>query len=183
MLAVLSAFESFLMRWTMRAAMAFLVLAACISLWQVVTRFVFEEPSTWSEVAARSLDIWMVYLGVAVAFRHGSLMAVEYLHTRLRGTARMVLVAAISGLSLGVLAVIAWAGWQMIGRAQYQMLAGVENPFTGEGISIAWVYAAIPVGAVLSMVGVIARALEEFAGTRRAAADEPAPAVAEARVP
>jgi len=86
-----------------------------------------------------------------------------------------VLVSAIAGLSLGVLAVIAWAGWQMVGRAQFQMLAGVDNPFTGEGISIAWVYAAIPVGAVLSMVGVVARAAEEIALVRRTGTAPAAP--------
>lgn len=167
MLAALSAFEKFVMRWTLRAAMTLLVLAACVSLWQVVTRFVFEEPSTWSEVTARSLDIWMVYLGIAVAFRQGALMAVEFVQARLRGNARIALVAMIAGLSLGVLGVMAWFGWVMVDRVRFQMLAGVDNPFTGEGISIAWVYAAVPVGAVLSMVGVAARAAEEITAVRR----------------
>lgn len=176
MLAALSLFEKFLMRWTMRAAMALLVLACIVSFYQVITRFVFEEPSTWSEVMARSVDIWMVYLGVAVAFRQGALITVEFVHARTSGNARIALVAAISGLSLGVLAVIAWAGWQMVGRAQFQMLAGVDNPFTGEGISIAWVYAAIPVGAVLSMVGVVARAAEEINAVRHHAAVPTTPA-------
>ena len=175
MLAALSAFEKFLMRWTLRAAMALLVLACIVSFYQVVTRFVFEEPSTWSEVTARSIDIWMVYLGVAVAFRQGALMAVEFVHARTRGGARVLLVTAIAGLSLGVLAVIAWAGWQMVGRVQFQMLAGIDNPFTGEGISIAYVYAAIPVGAVLSMVGVVARAAEEIALVRRTGTAPAAP--------
>ncbi|WP_168220484.1 TRAP transporter small permease [Azospirillum thermophilum] len=163
MLTALSAFESFLMRWTLRVAMALLVLAAFISLWQVATRFLFEEPSTWSEVAARSLDIWMVYLGVAVAFRTGSLMAVEFLMNRLHGTAKAVLLVAVAGLSLGVLSVMLWYGWEMALRVRFQMLAGVENPFTGEGISIALVYAAVPVGAALAIVGVLARAAEEIA--------------------
>ena len=44
-------FERFLMRWTLRAAMALLVLTCFVSFYQVITRFVFEEPSAWSEVA------------------------------------------------------------------------------------------------------------------------------------
>lgn len=174
MLAALSAFESFVMRWTLRAAMALLVLAACVSLYQVATRFVFEEPSTWSEVTARSLAIWMVYLGVAAAFRTGALMTVEFLYRRLRGTAKLVLIAAVTGLSLGVLLVMAWYGWEMVGRVRFQMLAGVENPFTGEGISIALVYAAVPVGAVLAIVGLLARTAEEVQATRHARAADPA---------
>lgn len=175
MLAALSAFESFLMRWTLRAAMALLVLTCCVSLYQVVTRFVFEEPSTWSEVTARSLNIWMVYLGVAVAFRTGALMAVEFLFNRLHGGARVVLVAVIAGLSLGVLLVMVWYGWEMVGRVRFQMLAGVDNPFTGDGISIALVYAAVPVGAALAVVGVLARAAEQIRDALHARASAAAP--------
>ena len=161
MSAAFFAFDRFLMRWTMRAAMAFLVLACVVSFYQVVTRFVFEQPSTWSEVVARSLDIWMVYLGVAVAFRAGAMMSVDFLYARLSGRARMLLVAIITGVSLGVFGVMAWFGTLMVSRVQYQMLAGVTNPLTGEGVSIAVVYAAIPVGAVLSIVGLVARAIEQ----------------------
>ncbi len=46
MFSAFTALENFLMRWTLRAAMALLVLACCVSFYQVVTRFVFEEPST-----------------------------------------------------------------------------------------------------------------------------------------
>ncbi len=175
MLAAFSAFESFLMRWTLRAAMVLLALTCCVSLYQVVTRFVFEEPSTWSEVTARSLNIWMVYLGVAVAFRTGALMAVEFLFNRLHGGARAVLVAVIAGLSLGVLLVMVWYGWEMVGRVRFQMLAGVDNPFTGDGISIALVYAAVPVGAALAIVGLLARAAEQIRDALHARASASAP--------
>lgn len=161
MLTVLAAVERTLMRWTLRAAMALLVLAAAIAFYQVVTRFLFEEPSTWSEVAARSLTIWMVYLGVAAAFRTGALLAVDFLYSHLHGTARLVLTAVIFGLSLGVLLVMVGAGIDMVMRARFQMLAGVENPLTGGGISIAWVYAAVPTGAALAIVGLLARTAEQ----------------------
>lgn len=173
MLAAFTAFESFLMRWTLRLAMALLVLTACVSLYQVCTRFIFEDPSTWSEVTARSLDIWMVYLGMAVAFRTGALMAVEFVYNKLRGNARVVLIAAVTGLSLGVLLVMAWYGWEMTTRVRFQMLAGVDNPFTGDGISIAIVYASVPTGSVLAIVGLLARAIEEVRDALRIRAAEP----------
>lgn len=173
MRTALSAIERFLMSWTLRAAMILLALTACVSLYQVLTRFLFEQPSTWSEVTARSLNIWMVYLGVAVAFRTGALMSVDYLMDRLRGGAKLVLIAFVTGLSLGVLAVMAWYGWAMAGRVRYQMLAGVDNPFTGEGISIAAVYMAIPVGGVLAIVGLLARAAEQVSVMRAERAGRP----------
>ena len=58
-------------------SIGFLIIAASLALYQVITRFVFASPSTWSEVITRSAMIWSVFLGVAVAFRHGAMISVE----------------------------------------------------------------------------------------------------------
>ena len=150
-------------------AAALLVAMACVSFWQVVTRFVFERPSTWSEVASRSLQIWMVYLGLVAAFRTGALMSVDLLLRSVPPRARVALTTAIGGLNLGTLGVMVWFGWSMAERVRSQTLAGVDNPFTGGGISIALVYAAIPVGGALCTIAVLARLAEELRG----AADAP----------
>jgi TRAP-type C4-dicarboxylate transport system permease small subunit len=150
--------------------MTLMVLMACVSFYQVVTRFVFEQPSTWSEVTSRSLQIWMVYLGLVAAFRVGALISIDLLIERVRGAPRLVLLAAIAGLSLGVLGMMFWYGWDMAWRVRGQMLAGVSNPFSDSGISIAWVYAAVPVGAALSAVAVLARAAEDLVGAHSRAA-------------
>ena len=33
-------------------------------MWQIVTRFVIQEPAEWTEVLIRFSLIWMVFLGV-----------------------------------------------------------------------------------------------------------------------
>ena len=153
-------------------AAALLVAMAGVSFYQVVTRFVFERPSTWSEVLSRSLQIWMVYLGLVAAFRTGALMSVDMLLRAVPRRARLVLMAAIAGVNLGCLCVMIWFGWSMAERVRSQTLAGVDNPFTGGGISIALVYAAVPVGAALCAVAVLARLAEEV----RAPGGDPLPA-------
>ena len=70
-------FEDFTTGLAFRLSAAFLVIAASLALYQVTARFVFGSPSTWSEVITRSAMIWSVFLGVAVAFRHGAMIAVE----------------------------------------------------------------------------------------------------------
>ena len=147
-------------------AAALLVAMAGVSFYQVVTRFVFERPSTWSEVLSRSLQIWMVYLGLVAAFRTGALMSVDMLLRTAPRRARLALTAAIAGLNLGVLGVMVWFGWSMAERVRSQTLAGVDNPFTGGGISISLVYAAVPVGAALCTVAVLARLAEEVRALR-----------------
>ena len=172
MVALLRRVERLVFLVSLGAAMTLMAIMVGVSFYQVITRFVFEQPSTWSEVASRSMNIWMVYLGIVAAFRTGSLMAIEMLVRKLRGTRRLVMLAAVTGVNLGVLGVMFWYGWDMAFRVRFQTLAGVNNPFTGGGISIAWVYAAIPVGALLSMVSVIARAADEVVRIRSGIADE-----------
>lgn len=164
MIAVLRLFDRAVARLALVLAMALLALMSLITFWQVLTRFLLEAPSTWSEVTARSLMIWMVYLGLAVVVRSGSLIAVDVLIERLSGGPRKVAAALIAAVSLAVFAVMVWYGWTMTERTASQSIAGLVNPLTGGTISIAWVYAAVPVGAALSVVALIARLSEELAG-------------------
>jgi TRAP-type C4-dicarboxylate transport system permease small subunit len=163
MLKFLERGERLVFRWSLRLAVICMALMACVSLYQVITRFVFEQPSTWSEVAARSLSIWMVYLGLAAALRTGVLIAVETLLKAVRGRLAQAMTVAVGGVSLGVLLIMLWYGVDMVIRARFQMLAGVVEPFTGQGSSIAWVYAAVPTGAALSIVAVIAHTASQVA--------------------
>ena len=126
-----------------------LAAAALIGLYQIFGRFVLMQAAPWSEPAVRSLLVWMVYLGICSAARSGGMVAVDVLYlaapVRLRQAMRWFILAA-SQLFFGVLG---WAGAQMVQFVQSQTLAGV-------GISIAWAYAAIPVGSGLAMIAMIA---------------------------
>lgn len=146
------------------ATATLLALMALITMWQVVTRFVLQQPSTWSELTARSLMIWMVYLGLAVVLRSGSLIAIEVLMAAIPHRLRQVVTIAIAAVTLSVLVVMTWYGWTMAARVSAQAIAGVTNPFTGDPISIAWVYAAIPCGAALAIIALLARLADDLAG-------------------
>src|SRR3954467_15119143 len=87
------------------AASAFLVVAALVAFYQVITRFIFEQPSTWSEALTRTCLIWMVFLGITVAFRHGALVAVDLAYRSVSGRWRTLLQAFITLGSLALLGV------------------------------------------------------------------------------
>ena len=59
-------FEDFTTGLALRLSIGFLIIAASLALYQVITRFVFASPSTWSEVITRSAMIWSVFLGVRI---------------------------------------------------------------------------------------------------------------------
>ncbi|MQM38617.1 hypothetical protein KBTX_02630 [wastewater metagenome] len=134
------------------AAVAMLTGAVCLAFYQVVTRFLLEAPSTWSEVSARSLMIWCVFLGAAASFRTGSMMAVEAVYSLVPARWHLSLEALIGLLCIVFLLVLVWYGGALTYRVRFQTLSGL-------GVSISWVYAALPVGGVFALLAVVSRLL------------------------
>ena len=130
-----------------------LALAVAAGRWQVVARFATETPSVWSETLVRTALIWMAFLGVAVALRAGALVSIDVAHRYSTGALQRALEAAAMAASLSMLGVMFWFGWMMAERVQFQEMAGLE-------VSMSWGYAAIPIGAVFAMVGVVAHFLD-----------------------
>lgn len=130
-----------------------LAIAVAAGMWQVISRFAAGQPATWSEALVRMALIWMAYLGVAVALRVGALVSIDVAHRYSRGTARRAIEASALACSLSLMGVMFWFGWIMAERVKFQELAGIE-------VSIAWGYAAIPIGAVFAMVGAVAHFLD-----------------------
>ncbi|WP_328702977.1 TRAP transporter small permease [Arenibaculum pallidiluteum] len=135
------------------AACLCLAVAVAAGFYQVVTRFVLQQPSVWSEALTRTLLIWMVYLGIMAAFRQGSMISVDLAQRRARGWFATLLGLFIPAASLTLLGIIGWFGYQMMLRVQSQNLAGLE-------VSIAWAYAALPVGASVTVLAVLAHWLD-----------------------
>ena len=71
-------------KWTttfsMLIACLMLTLAACLGILQIFTRFVLETPVEWTEVIIRFSLIWMVFMGIPMAFRQGSMVSVDVLY-------------------------------------------------------------------------------------------------------
>lgn len=134
-------------------ACALLALICVLGLWQVLARFVFSQPSTWTEEAMRRLLIWCVMLGVVVAFRRGALVSVDLMLRLSRGWWRRVVRSLITLSSLAFLAVLLGFGIDLAWRVRFQTFASME-------LSMAWAYAALPVGAALALVAVLAQHLD-----------------------
>jgi len=126
-----------------------LAVICVLGMWQVVSRFILSQPSTFTEEAMRRLLIWAVFLGIVAAFRRGALVSVDLMARVSRGTWRRVVRSLITGVSLAFLAVLVWFGINLLWRVRFQTFASME-------LSMAWAYAALPVGAVMAMVAVLA---------------------------
>ncbi len=136
------------------AACAMLAIAAGLGLWQIITRFVIERPAEWTEVLIRFSLIWMVFLGIAQAFRVGAMVSVDVLY-RLSGRRfRRVLDTLVALAALGLLVVLVAVGWDYANRGKVQSVIGLED------VSMFWAYLAMPVGGVFSMLAVLGNWLD-----------------------
>lgn len=144
-------------RLALLGAVLMLVVSVALGFYQVLTRFVFDAPSTWSEVISRSAMVWCVFLGAAAGFRGGFMMSVEVIYKLVPGRRLVWLEVLIALCCSIVLVVLIYFGTAMMLRVRSQMLSGLE-------VSIAWAYAAMPVGASFALVAVLARLLAQASG-------------------
>jgi TRAP-type C4-dicarboxylate transport system permease small subunit len=133
--------------WTL--ACVLLATIASLGMWQVVARFVLSQPSTWTEESMRRLLIWMVMLGTVVAFRRGALVSVDLMLRTARGAWLATVRWIITLTALAYLSVLVWFGIGLVTRVRFQTFASME-------LSMAYAYAALPVGAALAMLAVVA---------------------------
>jgi len=135
-----------------------LAVAALAGLFQIITRFLLEQPSDWTEVLTRTAIIWSVYLGLSAALRGGALLSVDLAYRMASRTPYLrLLQAMITACTLAFLVLVVWFGWDVVHRVRFQNLAGLE-------ISISWAYAAVPIGAAFGILGVIANFLDPKRG-------------------
>lgn len=130
-------------------ACVILAVISCLGLWQVVARFVFSQPSTWTEEVMRRLLIWMVMLGTVVALRQGALISVDLMLRVARGAWRSTVRWVITLVNLTFFSVVLWFGVDLVWRVRFQTFASLD-------LSMSWAYAAIPTGALLALLATVA---------------------------
>jgi TRAP-type C4-dicarboxylate transport system permease small subunit len=140
-------------RWTtglaMGGACAMMVVASALAMFQIITRFVLEQPAEWSEILIRISLIWMVFLGIPAAFRNGAMVSVDVLYRWSPPKIKRVLDWVVCLAALLLIAVIIWWGWDYARRGSVQSMAGLES------VSMFWAYLALPVGGVFCVLGIL----------------------------
>jgi len=131
-----------------------LVIAAGLGMWQIITRFIIERPAEWTEVLIRFSLIWMVFLGIPMAFRLGAMVSVDVLYRWSGARMRRFLDAMVALAALLLVGVIVVVGWQYAQRGSVQSVIGLEN------VSMFWAYLALPVGGVFSAIAIVGNWLD-----------------------
>jgi TRAP-type C4-dicarboxylate transport system permease small subunit len=138
----------------MAGACFMLVVASALGMFQIITRFVLEQPAEWSEILIRLSLIWMVFLGIPAAFRQGAMVSVDVVYRTVPPRGRRALDWVVAAASLVLIGVILWWGWDYAVRGRVQSMAGLES------ISMFWGYLALPVGALFCILGIVGNLLD-----------------------
>ena len=121
-------------------------------LWQVFTRFVLGDPSTWTEELAVFLLVWVSLLGAAVALNRGAHLGIDYfvgkLPDRTRLATEVVVFLCVAAFSLLVMVV---GGIQLVaGTLELEQISAAMH------VKMGYVYLAVPIsGSFLTLYALI----------------------------
>jgi TRAP-type C4-dicarboxylate transport system permease small subunit len=146
-----------------------MALAVVNVLWQVFTRYVLSDPSSYTEEAARYLLVWISVLGAAYALGSNMHLAIDLLPSMMRGRAIGRLIETlISGVVfLFSLAVFVYGGSVFLVRSWQ---GGETSP--AFGIPVAIVYAALPAAGLLMLLYAVINTLRTWFGESAGAEGE-----------
>jgi TRAP-type C4-dicarboxylate transport system permease small subunit len=123
--------------------------------WQVISRYIFVSPASWTEEVARFLLIWIGVLGAAYAFRTGVHLGLDVLPKKLSGkSARFLKLFTLLVVTIFAVAVLVIGGGSLVALTwelkQYSAVLGLP---------IAFVYSVIPTAGVLICLYALAAAM------------------------
>ncbi len=130
-------------------ACAMLIVASLAGFYQIISRFVIEQPAEWSEVTVRFALIWMVFMGIPTAFRQGAMISVDLVYRKSGPGLRRVLDTLILVTSATLMLAILWWGYEYTWRTRFQSIPGLES------FTMIWAYSAMPVGAAFSLLAIL----------------------------
>ena len=127
-----------------------IVLAAVtlVAFYQIISRYIFQSSNAGIDELTRLAFVWCASLGSAMAFRAGSHLGVTALINKIKGKAREVAEIVIYVILIVLMVAVSYAGLTMtkMGTMQYSEYLR---------ISMAYFYACIPAGAILSIIAFI----------------------------
>lgn len=111
--------------------------------WQVFTRQVIGDPSTWTSTTAQYLFVWLSLFGAAYVFSERGHIAVDFLARKAGARAQKAIGSFTMLVVLGLaLLVLVWGGTRGVGLTWGQNVSGLP-------VNVGQMYLALPVSGAL----------------------------------
>lgn len=113
--------------------------------WQVITRFLMAQPSSYTEELARFFLIWIGILGAAYAFRKGAHLGLDLLTQKLHGAAKRRTAVVANLCCFGFAAsVMVFGGFKLM-----MLTLELNQTSSSLGVKMGYIYIVVPLSGVL----------------------------------
>lgn len=127
----------------------FAVLTAAV-FYQVVARYLFNNPPAWTEELARYCQVWVIMLASSICIRRGSHLAVDYFgHKFSEGVTKKINIGINILIVFYILVVIIF-GWKLMVAGRYQLSPALQ-------VRMSFVYVIFPVSGFLMLLEAVLR--------------------------
>ena len=149
-----------LLEWILILLVAGLVLDV---LWQVFSRFVLNDPSSWTDELATLLIIWVAMIGASVAFIRNNHLGVDYFVGKLKPRPRL-----ISEILVQILICLFAVVVLLLGGAKLVMLTLLtEQVSPALLVKMGHVYMALPLSGLVIALTSIETAVEKIGALKQ----------------
>jgi len=141
-----------IVKYTVSAMFTIMVILVAI---QILTRFIIDYPISWSEEIGRYIMIYIVFLGSALLVRKNGHIAIDFLLEVVNDKNKKRLNFINLAISTVFFLVLVYSGIELT-----MLVIGQVTPTLQ--FSMAWAYAAMPLGAILMVLNALAVFFEMF---------------------
>lgn len=127
---------------------ALLLVVTLINLTQVIGRYSLGQSLPWAEEIMRYTMVWVMMIGGVACFWRVEHMAIDAVHDMALERLRPLVRGTLYGIAGLFCLLLAYYGWPAA-------LANANQVAAASGISMLWVYLAIPLGASLMLVQIV----------------------------
>jgi TRAP-type C4-dicarboxylate transport system permease small subunit len=121
-----------------------------VGLLQVFNRFVLNQSLSWSEEFQIYCHVWIVFLAIPIAYRHGAHLSVDSLRKLFPRQLSVVFDIFIELLWIWFAVALTWLSWKVSEVAKLQSSPGLEMPMS-------YVYYGMVVGGAYLLLVVLRR--------------------------
>lgn len=140
------------MRFLMAVAMAALVAGGT---WQIFTRWILQNPSTFTDEFLRYVLIWASLLGSAYCFYRDEHLSLDLVKDRVKGVPAIILAVFIEAMVLFfVCYVFIFGGWMLAGAA-FNVSSVMHLPYS-------FLYSILPISGIFIVIARVLKYIQLF---------------------
>jgi TRAP-type C4-dicarboxylate transport system permease small subunit len=127
---------------------------------QVITRYLFKTPLSWSEELARYIFIWVIFLGTAVAVGKNNHIVIDFIIRYLPERYKVFGDLVVNVIIAIYLVIITYSSYKVLPVVASSLTSALQ-------ISYSYVYAALPISSLITIVYLLDNIFSDISELRK----------------